>query len=131
MLVSSVAVSLGVHNTTHQCGTVVFGNDPRTSVLDTFCRSHDVENLFVVDGSAFTTAAKAVPSLLYNGIRHPVAAANAATATAASVYRTVRPVNRTGSPLMEQRSLVRRLGVHDVPMPQLREAAHRCGIEHS
>ncbi|MEO3761313.1 wax ester/triacylglycerol synthase domain-containing protein [Mycobacterium sp. B14F4] len=77
-------------------------------------------------GTALTTVAKSAPGLLYNSIRHPVAAANAATATAASVYRTVRPVNRTGSPLMERRSLVRRLGVHDVPMPQLREAAHRC-----
>ena len=28
-------------NTTHQCGTAVFGEDPRTSVLDPFCRTHD------------------------------------------------------------------------------------------
>jgi choline dehydrogenase-like flavoprotein len=41
------------HNTTHQCGTLVFGDDPRTSVLDPFCRTHDVENLFVVDASFF------------------------------------------------------------------------------
>lgn len=77
-------------------------------------------------GTALNAAAKAAPGMLYNGIRHPVATAGAAGATAASVYRTVRPVNRTGSPLMERRSLVRRLGVHDVPMPVLRDAAHRC-----
>jgi choline dehydrogenase-like flavoprotein len=38
-------------NTTHQCGTLVFGTDPAESVLDTYCRTHDVDNLFVVDAS--------------------------------------------------------------------------------
>jgi choline dehydrogenase-like flavoprotein len=50
-------------NTTHQCGTVVFGADPRTSVLDTFCRAHDVENLFVVDASFFPSSAAVNPGL--------------------------------------------------------------------
>ena len=31
------------------------GRDPRTSVLNSFCQTHDVKNLFVVDGSCFTT----------------------------------------------------------------------------
>ena len=50
-------------NTTHQCGTVVFGDDPRRSVLDPFCRSHDVENLFVVDASFFPSASAVNPGL--------------------------------------------------------------------
>ncbi len=50
-------------NTTHQCGTVVFGNDPRSSVLDPFCRSHDVDNLFVVDASFFPSSAAVNPGL--------------------------------------------------------------------
>jgi choline dehydrogenase-like flavoprotein len=50
-------------NTTHQCGTAVFGHDRRTSVLDTYCRSHDVENLFVVDGSFFPSSAAVNPGL--------------------------------------------------------------------
>jgi choline dehydrogenase-like flavoprotein len=50
-------------NTTHQCGTLVFGTDPRTSVLDTFCRTHDVENLFVVDASFFPSSAAVNPGL--------------------------------------------------------------------
>jgi choline dehydrogenase-like flavoprotein len=50
-------------NTTHQCGTTVFGNDPRTSVLDPFCRSHDVENLFVVDAGFFPSSAAVNPGL--------------------------------------------------------------------
>jgi choline dehydrogenase-like flavoprotein len=50
-------------NTTHQCGTMCFGTDPRTSVLDPFCRTHDVENLFVVDGSFFPSSAAVNPAL--------------------------------------------------------------------
>ncbi|MEX2273136.1 MAG: GMC family oxidoreductase [Vicinamibacterales bacterium] len=50
-------------NTTHQCGTLVFGTDPRTSVLDTWCRSHDIENLFVVDASFFPASAAVNPGL--------------------------------------------------------------------
>lgn len=50
-------------NTTHQCGTLVFGNDARTSVLDPFCRAHDLENLFVVDASFFPSSAAVNPAL--------------------------------------------------------------------
>ena len=50
-------------NTTHQCGTLVFGKDPRTSVLDPWCRAHDVENLFVVDASFFPSSAAVNPGL--------------------------------------------------------------------
>jgi choline dehydrogenase-like flavoprotein len=50
-------------NTTHQCGTLCFGHDPDTSVLDTFCRTHDVPNLFVVDASFFPSSAAVNPAL--------------------------------------------------------------------
>jgi choline dehydrogenase-like flavoprotein len=50
-------------NTTHQCGTLVFGTDPRASVLDPYCRAHDVENLFVVDASFFPSSAAVNPGL--------------------------------------------------------------------
>ena len=53
--------SHGAKNTTHQCGTVVFGDDPRESVLDPYCRAHDVENLFVVDASFFPSSAAVNP----------------------------------------------------------------------
>lgn len=55
--------SHGSRNTTHQCGTVVFGTDPRESVLDPFCRAHDVANLFVVDSSFFPSSAAVNPGL--------------------------------------------------------------------
>ncbi len=60
---SVVKHSHGNRNTTHQCGTAVFGRDPRASVLDPFCRAHDVENLFVVDASFFPSSAAVNPGL--------------------------------------------------------------------
>ena len=56
-------VSFGVGNTTHQCGTVVFGEDPAASVLDPFCKAHDVDNLYVVDASFFPSSAAVNPGL--------------------------------------------------------------------
>ena len=50
-------------NTTHQCGTLCFGTDPRESVLDPWCRAHDVANLFVVDASFFPSSAAVNPGL--------------------------------------------------------------------
>ncbi len=58
-----VAHSHRGRNTTHQCGTLVFGHDPRSSVLDVFCRTHDVDNLFVVDASFFPSSAAVNPGL--------------------------------------------------------------------
>jgi choline dehydrogenase-like flavoprotein len=55
--------SHGSRNTTHQCGTLVFGTDPGASVLDPFCRAHDVDNLFVVDASFFPSSAAVNPGL--------------------------------------------------------------------
>jgi choline dehydrogenase-like flavoprotein len=55
--------SLGTTNTTHQCGTAVFGRDAATSVLDPFCRTHDIPNLFVVDASFFPSSAAVNPAL--------------------------------------------------------------------
>ncbi|HHP7232906.1 MAG TPA: GMC oxidoreductase, partial [Xenococcaceae cyanobacterium] len=47
----------------HQCGTCVFGTDPKTSVLNPNCRTHDVQNLYVVDGSFFPSSSAVNPSL--------------------------------------------------------------------
>jgi WS/DGAT/MGAT family acyltransferase len=78
-------------------------------------------------GKAVVASVRNAPKLLFNTIRRPRRTAAAAGELAASVYRTVRPVNETGSPLMKDRSLIRQLGVLDVPMSSLREAAHRSG----
>jgi choline dehydrogenase-like flavoprotein len=47
----------------HEVGTARMGNDPKTSVLNPFCRSHDVDNLYVVDGSCFVTFPEKNPTL--------------------------------------------------------------------
>lgn len=47
----------------HQCGTIRFGLDPKTSALDVNCRAHDVDNLYVVDSSFFVTSSSVNPAL--------------------------------------------------------------------
>lgn len=46
----------------HYLGTARMGTDPQRSVVDKWCRAHDVRNLFVIDGSVFTTAGSAAPT---------------------------------------------------------------------
>jgi choline dehydrogenase-like flavoprotein len=47
----------------HQNGTIRFGHDPKTSALDVNCKTHDVDNLYVVDGSFFPSSAAVNPAL--------------------------------------------------------------------
>lgn len=47
----------------HQCGTCRFGSDPTMSVLDLNCRTHDIDNLYVVDGSFFPSNSGVNPTL--------------------------------------------------------------------
>ncbi|RWA19273.1 hypothetical protein MBRU_17090 [Mycolicibacterium brumae DSM 44177] len=78
-------------------------------------------------GSALTGALTAAPRLLADSLRDPLGAAGSAAETAASVYRTVRPINRKGSPLMRERTLRRELSTHTAPLSVLREVAHARG----
>lgn len=52
-----------IEHVTHQCGTCRFGEDPKTSVLDLNCRTHDIDNLYIVDGSFFPSSSAVNPSL--------------------------------------------------------------------
>jgi choline dehydrogenase-like flavoprotein len=47
----------------HEVGTCRMGNDPKKSVLNKWCQSHDIKNLFVVDGSSFVTAGWQNPTM--------------------------------------------------------------------
>lgn len=47
----------------HLMGTCRMGDDPDRSVVDRWCRSHDVRNLWIVDGSVFPTSAGYNPTL--------------------------------------------------------------------
>ena len=50
-------------NCSHQHGTARMGDDPATSVLNRWCRAHEVDNLYAVDGSPFPTGTGANPTL--------------------------------------------------------------------
>jgi choline dehydrogenase-like flavoprotein len=47
----------------HQNGTIRFGVNPRVSALDRDCKAHEVENLYVVDGSFFPSSGAVNPAL--------------------------------------------------------------------
>jgi choline dehydrogenase-like flavoprotein len=47
----------------HQNGTIRFGHDPETSALDVNCKAHELDNLYVVDGSFFPSSSAVNPAL--------------------------------------------------------------------
>ncbi len=55
----------------HVLGTARMGDDPADSVVDRWCRTHDVPNLYVVDGAVFVTAGSANPTatIMANALR--------------------------------------------------------------
>lgn len=61
--VTTFANKLGTQGLGHQAGTCRFGSDPETSVLDLNCKAHDLDNLYVVDGSFFVSSAAVNPTL--------------------------------------------------------------------
>ncbi len=54
---------LPLYGTAHQCGTARMGADPAASVLDPWCKAHEVDNLYVVDTGCFVTAGAVNPTL--------------------------------------------------------------------
>jgi choline dehydrogenase-like flavoprotein len=52
-----------ISGTAHQAGTCRFGIDPASSVLDVDCRTHDIDNLYVVDASFFPSISAVNPTL--------------------------------------------------------------------
>src|SRR6266542_3933664 len=60
-LFTGVRIPLG--GVAHQNGTIRFGRDPKTSALDVNCKAHDVDNLYVVDGSIFCSSGAVNPAL--------------------------------------------------------------------
>jgi choline dehydrogenase-like flavoprotein len=66
----------------HLLGTCRMGDDPATSVVDRYHRSHDVRNLFICDGSSFVTSGRGQPTmtimaLAFRAAEHIAAAARA------------------------------------------------------
>lgn len=52
-----------IGGTAHQAGTLRFGTDPRASVLDVDCKTHEIDNLYVTDASFFPSIGSVNPTL--------------------------------------------------------------------
>ena len=52
-----------IGGTAHQAGTLRFGTDPASSVLDTDCKAHELDNLYVTDASFFPSIGAVNPTL--------------------------------------------------------------------
>ncbi len=84
---------LGINGVAHQNGTLRFGHDPLSSVLDVNCRAHDVDNLFAVDSSFFVSSSAVNPTLTI--IANALRVADHIADAAAAVLTTV--TNSTGA----------------------------------
>ncbi len=54
---------INIAGTAHQAGTARFGTDPTTSVLDTNCKAHELDNLYLTDASFFPSIGAVNPTL--------------------------------------------------------------------
>ena len=52
----------------HLLGTCRMGNDPKTSVVDKYHRTHDVKNLFICDGSSMVTSSRGQPTMTISAL---------------------------------------------------------------
>ncbi|ART72011.1 glucose dehydrogenase [Mycobacterium dioxanotrophicus] len=57
-----ITQELWVDQPGHLLGTARMGDDPRTSVVDSYGKCHDVDNLYIADGSIFVTSGSANPT---------------------------------------------------------------------
>lgn len=55
--------TMGIETNSHQVGTLRFGTDPAASVLDPLGKAHELDNLYVVDGSFFPSSSAVNPAL--------------------------------------------------------------------
>jgi choline dehydrogenase-like flavoprotein len=56
-------VRIGLNYGAHAMGSCRMGRDPKKSVVNEFCQSHDIKNLFICDTSVFVTGAGVNPTL--------------------------------------------------------------------
>ena len=73
ILQAAGATEISVHScapggSSHYLGTCRMGKMPRTSVVNSWCRAHDVPNLFIGDGSVFVTGAAVNPALTISAL---------------------------------------------------------------
>ncbi len=87
---------LPLYGTAHQAGTVRFGADPKSSVLDPWCKAHELDNLYLTDSGFFVTSAAVNPTLtiVANAMRvgdHLIERLGASTTPAAKAKPAPRP----------------------------------------
>jgi choline dehydrogenase-like flavoprotein len=58
----TITQELWIDQPGHLLGTARMGNDPATSVVDSYGKTHDVDNLYIADGSIFVTSGSANPT---------------------------------------------------------------------
>jgi diacylglycerol O-acyltransferase / wax synthase len=123
-----------------QIAALVFDFQPEPADLGPLPRIPSPTNLLPLDGVRRSLeydvgltrrlvrgAAVGGAKLLVSGAVHPRSTLRTVWSTTTSVYRTVRPINHTASPIMLDRRLIRELGVHEVPLSTLKEAGRRAG----
>jgi len=81
----------------HLVGAARMGNDPRTSVVDSFGQSHDIPNLFICDGSIFPTQGSANPGLTIQALA--ARTADYLISERENVLVKKRPAPRTAPPI--------------------------------
>src|SRR6185312_11286413 len=105
----------------HLIGGARMGSDPRTSVVDSFGRSHDIPNLFLCDGSTFPTQGSANPGLTIQALAARTAdyliAEGSTITNRPERVATVPPIRYDLSPR----------GVSGRGMPRVKSSAH--GVE--
>ena len=52
----------------HLLGTCRMGNDPQTSVIDKYHRTHDAKDLFICDGSSLVTSSRGQPTMTISAL---------------------------------------------------------------
>lgn len=78
--VKVLSQQLGNEATSHQSGTARMGEDAATSVVDRFCKAHELSNLWVVDSSPFVSSAAINPALTVAALAFWVAESGQLTA---------------------------------------------------
>ncbi|HKT38213.1 MAG TPA: GMC oxidoreductase, partial [Ktedonobacterales bacterium] len=106
----------------HLIGGARMGDDPRTSVVDSFGRSHDIPNLFLCDGSIFPTQGSANPGLTIQALAartadYLIAEGDAVTSRNGRTHATP-PIRYDLSPH----------GVSGRGMPRIKSSAHGVSI---
>ena len=121
--IGAIQIAMTLFDRTEQYETRPLPEEPSAAVERSLAGIRDMIGYEAGQAeSVLTGSMKAVPALIAGGIRHPVRTLTDALSTAASVYRTVRPISKPGSPIARDRTLDRRLAIHQVPKKALRKA---------